>query len=535
MTKRKLIRRSNLYIPKSYSAHTYNRFIKQFIDEFNWGLLTKDKIKRLAFTTSYINKCWAMQHPYYSDWIKLKLHRHIIPHLMGAETYFYTSNPFSNVAMFTIDLDANESSTKEDMVKAAEYITKNFHENAYYETSTSGEGIHIYIFVDISRFDLSYEDRDVINDYLNKDDKGRGIVSYSSLLSKIVKLEGFNCKVDKIKGTFSSYVFDQKVGALQIKKRGNLCKLPRPKDEDGFFKLVHTPIQHLTDIEENSDIIKNLLIDKFNLRLGDEFFPLSSDRLTPPYIPSSITSNVLYMNNQETGENAGLDEMESRNAVKRTISSIQRLARYLKRLPSYEEWHAFYVAHDLNTGSETPARRERFDNCLEFVGKTFDPEKCGLPYKAGEYLDDIKKLISVEELQELCAKSKTKITHADLDVAMGYHWLCTISNTKKGLELTVPTVGMIGLFRSLKKKGLHNRSCDRTKLVLLRKALQKIDYIICIDDSWATGVSKKWSIGENCPKYKDFVTFGFLADVERIRKQIRASKHETATIRVKTK
>ena len=557
MIKRKIIRKNNLYIPKSHSVYTYNRFIKQFIDQYNWGLLTKDGIKRFAFTLRYINECWAMRHPSYTDRIKLKLHRHIVPHLIESETYFYTSNPYSDVAMFAIDLDANESSTSNDMIQAAKYIINNFHKDAYYETSTSGRGIHIYIFVDVAGYDLAHEDIDIINDYLNKDGGEDNYVSYSSLLSQIVKLEGLNCKVDKIKGTFPRYALSPKrgihksgflrisVGSYMIVKRGNLCKLPRPKNEDDFFKLVHTPIQLLTDIRRNSDLIKNLLKEKCGLNLSTTFLPSSTNTIISPNIPSNISpnippniphtppSNILYMNHEKQAKKATVNKLRSRDAVKRTVGSIQFLARYLKRLPDYDEWHKFYVDNGLNTGVETPQRKERFENCLEFVSSTFDPEKCGPLYEVGDYLDDIKKGITAQELQEFCTETTTKITHADLDVAMGYHWVCTVSNRKKGWELTVPSDGMISWFRKLKKLGLYNRSCDRTKLLLLRQVLQKIGYITCIDDFWAKGTSKKWSVGENCPKYQDFITLGFSNDVKSIRKQVAKRRLEISENSIK--
>ena len=139
----KSVKKDNLYLPKSFSKFTSNRFFKQFIDERNFGIN-----KRFRFTKNYINKCLQIR-SYHKDKINLKMEKHIEAHLFNNETYFYTSNPFSDFGMLAIDLDTTETSTKEDMIEAAEYIVNNFHQGAYYETSTSGKGIHIYILISL--------------------------------------------------------------------------------------------------------------------------------------------------------------------------------------------------------------------------------------------------------------------------------------------------------------------------------------------------------------------------------------------------
>ena len=205
--KRKTITRSNLYIPKKFSPHTYNRFIKQFIDEYNFGYLKKDGTKSWKFSTDHINICWASHNPHSIDRIKLKLQSHIVPHLQNNATYFYSLNIHSYVAMYTIDLDANKDSTHKDLLQAAEYIVQSFHPNTYYEISTSGSGIHIYIFVDYEGYSDSSGRKlkpDNINYLMNSSQD-----AYSTYLSKLISSLGYNCKVDQIKGTYPIYKYDE--------------------------------------------------------------------------------------------------------------------------------------------------------------------------------------------------------------------------------------------------------------------------------------------------------------------------------------
>ena len=511
-----------IYRPKSFTTRTYNLWISQFIDRYNYGYLTEDNVKKFRFTKQYINECFKSKDPYTISRIKLT-EAMMDDHLKGTATYFYTSKRKSNIALLVIDLDPAENSTFQDIQQAAEYIVNRFHPGAYWEISTTGRGIHIYILVDFSGFKRT-EANSIISTAQN---------SYAKLLSQLINSMYF-CKLDQIKGTYSS--------DMNYKNRGTLCKLPRPQTKDEFFQLTNMPVLTLTDIVANVRIIEELLDDDYNsytipspsLAHSDIGTPGSSSLVVSsagaPVQPGSgpdhyTCINILSTNNgspggpedkkQQNNENKCIKKMVSDDALQKTLYSVMYLAQRLGRLPDYAEWNQFYINQGLNTGEETPERERRYNNVRDYVESTFNPAIYGRWYSVGEFTEDLNTRITPDELKEICENMNIKdmVRHMDLDVGMGYHWLCMLTNHEEGRELTVPVDGMIAFFKSLKQVGLISRSCNYNKVRAVRTALLRIGYITLLDDNYvkgytkAQGVAMKWGIGENCPRYGDFLTF----------------------------
>jgi len=540
--KRKHTTLNNLYIPKKFSPHTYNRFIKQFIDVYNYGYLNKDNIKSFKYSTDCLNASWASHNPRSINYIKLKLHSHIIPHLNNQATYFYTLNPRSSIAMFTIDIDPYPTSSYNDCLNAARYIIQHFHPGAYYEPSTSNKGVHIYIFINWDAYVGPSGNRltgDNINFLMNGSSD-----AYSILLSHLISSLSFNCKVDKIKGTYPTYKYSKKYNCYMIANRGSLCKLPRPVSSDQFFNLVHSPILPLSGIYDNIVSIKQVIGSS-----GQWDKCCSDSSVTGPVDPSPISSTSSASNILSTTFSRSLDnepktkvkkdngkniknnkcilKIQSNDAPQRTLYSVLLLSQKLGRLPTYDEWNSYYEMNNWNTGTETQRRQQRFEETVQYVSRTFDPTITSKLYTVGEFLEDIQKRITVEELKSVCQElnMRERISYQHLDVGMGYHWLCMLSNQKKGKELTVPQKGMVIMFRVLKQMGLVSRSCNYNQVKAIQRSLLSIGYITLLNPyyNWEAdkrySKARQWGIGENCPKYGDFISFVGSDVVQKVIKQ----------------
>jgi len=183
-------------------------------------------------------------------------------------------------------------------------------------------------------------------------------------------------------------------------------------------------------------------------------------------------------------------------------------------MPDHEEVLTFYEGNNLHTGEATPLRGKRIDDCIRYVGMEFDPTKGRSLYTAGEYVDDIMSRITTDEINVIASKEgyRYKITPDDLDIVAGYHWICMINNQDRYRELTVPKKGVVQYWKYLKETGSVKRSCDDGRIRPCRVILQRIGYITLLDKSYMVGwdnngVAMKWGIGENHPRYSEYLTF----------------------------
>ena len=100
--------------------------------------------------------------------------------------------------------------------------------------------------------------------------------------------------------------------------------------------------------------------------------------------------------------------------------------------------------------------------------------------------------------------------------------ICMYKNQKKRLELTVPTKGVRGLFRQLKEDKIYIRGCNNNKIRAARGVLLKMGWITLLDDYYDfgyNGISQKWGIGENNPRYADYLTFVDKDIIENVVKE----------------
>jgi len=450
--------------------------------------------------------------------------------------------------MFTIDLDAPKGRPykPEDMEKAAKYITDHFHPGAYYEPSTLGKGIHMYIFVDVSDYPkllttdspLTRFNMHLVNRFLNNEKHpDRDGWPYHKLLAKLIELKGWDCKVDRIKGTYSSHQGFMEYGSYHFERgcRGTLCKLPRPQTKADFLKLVHTPIQSLTDICTNSGIIERMLIDEYGLELYADTKVKGKSKKTSSAPKTASSKSTSVPSAPLELEPTEAERFHDKDARVRTVATIQHLARKLGRIPDFEEWQQFYLDNNCTDKVESPRRHERFVSCAEFVGQTFNPRTGdSLCYQVGEFLEDVKQRITVEELEKIryrdnnTKKDKEKISHAHIDVGMGYVWKCLRDQWEKGLEFTIPTKGMLGWFRVLSEQAGFRCNCNQRRQVF--DALEIIGYITCFDPGDQDGKSRRWEMRPNCPRYQDYCDLGLEEHAKEVKRGVMRGMDESTIL-----
>jgi len=495
---------TNLYRPSRLTIRIFNRFISQFIDKYNWGCINALDEKSFKFSAK-----WISQAPYIS-YVKLRekprtgRYRDIClaDHLEARQDpegfVFYTSSIFSDLCLLCGDIDPIPGHGYDECLEALYYIRDNIFPGIYWEPSTTGRGIHFFLIFDFSTF-APYHGNSY--DLFHRNNCNDVIATFSDLLSALID-SMFFCTFDKFCGTYPGYSFP--FSSHTLLSRGTLGKLPCPQSDEDMARLSHIPILAYDKMSAKWDYMQELLDSD---QTPNNPSPSTQSQHSPPY-PLNILGrdfNTICKNDEK---------MDSDDAWERTIHSIMKLSRELGRIPEYEEWNEYYETNNCNTGEETEKRGHRFEAAVRYVEKTFDPSKIGPIYRYGDFIEDVRDDISEEEIQHITTsmtKYRYTITHQDLDIGLGAHWMAVRTHNSPGTELSVPRDAIPGLFKALKERGTIKRSCDPGKAKAIRTVLQQMQYIKLVDPYYCfTGeehISQKWGMDIKFPKYNDYTLF----------------------------
>jgi len=505
--KHKPITTETLFRPFLFTPHNYARFMYQFIDRFNWGSINGQGEKSFHFPA------WKIENTPYKSYIKLREKPQSDPryrdiaisdHLEARQDpngfVFYTSNIFSDLCLLCGDIDPIEGYGIEECLEAFFYIEKTYFPGCYWELSTTYRGIHFYIIIDFSTFP------DKCN-LFNRVRCNIVIQKLSALFAELIN-SMFYCTFDKFCGTYP--IYEKPFSKFIFRERGSLAKLPLPTNHLDFKKLVNTPIFTYHQMGMIWEDIQQILHYE-DIFLGEK--NLIDKSITPkkrsalPLSPNSLCRDSTFQSIND-------EYLNSTSAWDRTLHSAMILTRELGRIPDYYEWNEYYEHNGWNTGEQTEDRRRRHTQAVALIKKTFDPAKIGHLYKVGEFVDDLKRDINPDQLEQTVKEMthyRYRVTYQDLDVGLGAHWSIVRKNQKPGRELTVPIVAIVKMFKSLKQKGEINRSCDRDKARAIRIVLQKMGYIYCIDEYYShkrgDHTAQRWGMGVKFPKYDDYLLF----------------------------
>lgn len=526
----KKITAENLYRPTRLTLRIFNRFISQFIDKYNWGCINDDEEKSFRYSQDWINMVR------YKSYIKLRekprtgkyrdicLQHHLQARQEPDGFVFYTSNSYSDLCLLCGDIDPIPGYGHEECLEALYYIRDRLFPGIYWEPSTTGRGIHFYIIIDFSTFvphcGNSYNlfHRSSCNNIIKK---------YSQLLSALVD-SMFFCRFEKFCGTYPVYSYPP--SSHIFLERGDLAKLPCPQSDVDISTLSSSPILSYSDLGRNWNYMQELLHDT---DCPDN--PTNPNPNNPVKTTKNVSSilypyNILGRDFENMTKN---DEYmrDDNSAFIRVRHSIQKLARELGRMPLYDEWNEYYEKNRCNTGEEDEQRKKRFEVVSKYVEKQFDPSKIGGMYHYGDFMDDLLNDIKQEEINRIVedhTNYRYKLTHQDLDIGLGAHWIAVRSHMQYGKQLSVPRDTIPALFKSLKERGIIRRSCDLGKARAIRTVLEHMGYIKLIDPyySWKKGdhISQRWAMDVNFPKYDDYRLF--CGDAEKTALQIKKMRDE---------
>jgi len=521
----KKITAENLYRPKRLTLRTFNLFVSQFIDRYNWGYINGHNEKSFRYSqewislTPYKSYIKLTEKPRTGKYRDICLQDHLNARREPEDFVFYTSNPYSDLCLLCGDIDPIPSYDYDDCLEALYYIRDRLFPGIYWEPSTTGRGIHFYIIIDFSTFvphcGNSY-------DIFHRSNCNRIIEQYSKLLSALID-SMFYCKFDKFCGTYPVYSYPLSSHIFLF--RGDLGKLPCPQSDVDISLLSSSPILSYSDLGDKWEFMQELLHDTDCHNSQDE--PTES---TSAASPSLYPYNILGgdFDNMTKNDKYMRDD---NSAFTRVRHSIQKLARELGRMPLYGEWNKYYEANECNTGEEDEHRYNRFEIISKYVEKEFDPSEIGAIYHYGDFLNNLLDDITKEKINRIVDNNtnyRYKVTHQDLDIGLGAHWIAVRTHTKYGKQLSVPRNAIPGLFNSLKEKGIIKRSCDLGKARAIRTVLEHMKYIKMVDPyfSWKKGdhISQRWGMDINFPKHNDYRLF--CGDAEKIALQIKKMRDE---------
>ncbi len=540
MSKKKIkrITRDNFYRPKNKkkydSPYVFKRFINNFADKRDWGTDKKhfnfycSKSTKEAVNFNIISS--------YSRLWNLNLIRiaDVEKHLKNENNYiFYTNSQLSHTPLFCIDVDTYDWTCPNDIEKVKNFLLS-LHPNCYCQKSTRGKGLHFYILLDLTDYDI---DAEYFNDVMKK---------YSNILKLYINTF-FNAKFDAIKATYTKYVYNSEYKKYIIDKCGTLCKLPRPNTYSEYEILYKIPFTTLEQIDSNAIYICTIIDSIINYVLKGGSSGLGSCiNIEPIYeyifkmgfnkgIITSSSSSSSYNHNslcaqpvQKKKNNNNISEIRNNNdAFQRAKDYYKIFFRQYYRefniIPDKEICRSEY-RKDAGTDEETKTSITRLDSVYDFTLKGFDKNKVNeSDYEFGEYTDYIKNNITAADLDLMRKKNtkyRSKIYIYDIDIALGYIFKNLCNKNAKHEKFTLSVVGLEGWYKTIieqeRNKGNSSKitGCNSHKRTALFILVQKLGYAICVDNRYDTGKARKFVLTDKFPKYNEFIKVVGKQDVD---------------------
>jgi hypothetical protein len=575
MSKNKIKRttRDNFYRPKKFitpdgvlSVRCFKKFINNFIDPYDWGnnkrhfyyhnrkfKYASTELLNSSFITPRTNKrgtsVWYNSSKYKLSEVEVSTHLHTHN---KQEYVYYVNSQFSYCPLICLDIDPLDITSDADLQEVVSLLLQ-LHPDSYYEYSTNGRGIHFYILLDLSDYEINSE-------YFNNI-----FLSYSYLLRVYINTL-YSVDFDAVKATYSNYAYSEEHQRYLLDKCGTLCKLPRPITPDDYRRLYAIPFTPLSAIDTNAkwlceqidalvdyhyagpcsslalilpnyDYLLEWLEDnKNNASHRHVIFNLSYNPTSPTTVTYVLGANPNYQSKNK--------DYEMTNSWEREMNYVfDFFCQYYKEyqeIPSLIECKDNYKK---NTGySKTSSKREnRFKEIYEWMVNYFDPEKLKKKRKPGiyvkhDYVEDIKKQYTKQQLRnlqiEINPKYKKVITFEDISVAAGFYFvsLTRLLPQKKfsKSEFTIAQNNMITWFKDLYERHETSRRCDDgSKVRILREILIDMEWLECIDETYYCGKrSRRHILTEKFPRYSEFEELAGKENIEKWKNNTSAQENK---------
>jgi hypothetical protein len=371
-------------------------------------------------------------------------------HLMGRETYYYRSRPngfwrdgygssdkakdrlgtvadllsiqgkcrkypYVGVMLLCADIDCHNG--EKDVEKVRDWLLDRYFPGAYWEPSTGGDGVHLYVKLAYRPWLLGQRDRTLryVVDTIEE---------LSCLLDRERRALGYDAPVDRLRGLPSLLV--EKNDRVRIQR--SLCiKIPRFKNGledvrafhaapfflfDGLANLLRTRLNQPVRSDDKPD---GLVADALGWEIG-----IGSDYRPRNRCGSSLSLNSVYPSYTEQVE----EVRQQQDAFTRTIQFVLAYSRHIRRVPTVDDALAEYEAKVADGAATTGQRRSRLAYVLKHVAKTFKPSidlHGGFQAAHNELLAEIRSLMpSGTDLTYTKARGR-RVAVTDSDIAAVLH------------------------------------------------------------------------------------------------------------------
>ena len=391
----------------------------------------------------------------------------IAHHLFDLDACIYYVSGTGDYGLLAFDIDSDDGRT--DALAFAREIQKRYllAGCTFVQSSTSGNGAYLYVPVVVG----TEMPRSRMNELCSE-------------MGNIVRDEfagQFKSHLDAIKGTFPI-----------IEIGDNFCLHCRNQGV-----LVRAPVwDSLEELEETVSGTKLVPFEELVALLGigrkEISVPLSLG--SPRALECSSSS--LSSSPPDTHAHIHVGAVTSS-----LLSPFQRVAKALKdfrdshqRDPKdFDEFNAHYEGLGLNTGSARPDRRQRYDLILGYLG----------PYRgiATAFVLDRYAWINKYAPPELIARVKGEdrhiVTFEDLAVVQYVAGLATVTEESvRERQHGMPHERIKATYEVLNKAGVVTAKYAKSKVSLVKRILEEAGLIVCIDDKWHQGKSKKYVVTE---------------------------------------
>ncbi|MHC4689682.1 MAG: TOTE conflict system archaeo-eukaryotic primase domain-containing protein [Planctomycetota bacterium] len=459
------------YKSKKYSELTilFGKWLFTYVDRFYWGEFDEEDL-----CPKFIYTKLDRQMGYHPTRLTKT---HIQEHIQGKSKFailYYTTRAKSTIALLMIDIDAHMG--QQNARDVAEWILSNYFPCAYYEPSTGGQGIHLYLLVEIKKNGRHIK-RSLFNAYIE---------DFGEKLAYLVDDEFMagtfeTANVCGICGTVTCRVKKESKEEIH---NGKLGKIPKPQSLDEVKRLINMPVYTLEDLDKVLNEAEDRRLEKENT--GWQLTTRKSPRTKRRKLKVSSKMMKIDVNSEDLSGSLWDDDPR-----KRAFNTVIYLWQRTGQEPSVTEVLDLYEELGLGTGADINNRRvKRIADAITKVGQEYNPEEYStdvtdFDYEAYEptvFTPVLKKRLTVDDLKGTGYKGV--ITYTDLDlcasIIMAKILKCNISDEHRFCSLSSTLIARI--FGKAKEWGIV-KSKDHKKIRYMKDLLEQAE-LFEIDRSW---------------------------------------------------
>jgi hypothetical protein len=369
------------------------------------------------------------------------------------------------VVLLCADIDCHNG--EKDVAAVRDWLLDSYFPGAYWEPSTGGDGVHLYIKLAYRPWLL--KDRDATVRYVVNTINHVAVMLNSERLQR-----GYDAPVDGLRGLPS--LLAEKNSRLHI-QRSSCIKIPRFANGlqdvrsfhfspfflfDYFERLARQEQHHPSSLDnEPVGLVANAL--GWDIEHGSAYRPLNK-------CGGDIALNSVYPSYTDY-----LDDLrQQEDAFTRTMGFGLAYSRHLRRVPSVNEAVTEYETQGLATGADVNGvRRIRIEYVLGHIAKTFKPSidlASGFQKAQEALVAEIRSLIAPNLDLTFTKARGRRVAAREIDLAALLHAMRQSQGNEDRTEFS-----QLQISRAI--KATTGRSCNKNMASCLTKALISMDLI----------------------------------------------------------